>query len=188
MGKPSSACLFALAAEPPGYRICIAKMPGKRATATILLAASAVMLLCGALLLPWWAGQLPRGSFEIDLRGMSMCIDSLCGATKPLSVADASAVAWAKLGTSTFAASLVAALLIVLCIGKTIRGARQSTLHWLAGAMTMFTGALALLFVWLRPEFGDWTPSYGMACMLAGSLGGAIAVTVAAQTADSETG
>jgi hypothetical protein len=157
----------------------------KRATTTIFLIASTLMLLCGALLLPWWAGQLERGSFEIDLRGMTMCLDSVC-AKKPLSVADSSGVGWAKIGMSAFAASLVAVGLMALCIWKSIRGGKKSTLYWLAGAMVMFTGALALLFVWLRPDFGEWMPGYGLACTFAGSLVGATALSVAARTAGTE--
>jgi hypothetical protein len=157
----------------------------KRTTTMVFLVASTLMLLCGALLLPWWAGQLERGSYEIDLRGMTMCLDSICS-HKPLSVADPSAAFWAKLGTGTFAASLVASALMLACIGNSLRGGGRSTLHWLAGAMMFFTGVLALLFVWLRPEFGAWTPGYGMASTLGGSFLGAIAVSVAARVAASE--
>lgn len=161
-------------------------MTSKRITTMVFLVASTGLLLCGALILPWWAGPLEGGSFEIDLRGMTMCLDAVCGGKKPLSVADASGVAWAKIGTSTFAASLVAAALLMLCIGQTIRGAKRGTLHWIAGLMVFFTGVLALLFVWLRPDFGEWTPSYGLACALAGSLVGIAAVSMAARVATSE--
>lgn len=157
----------------------------KRATTTIFLVVSTLMLLCGALLLPWWSGELERGSYSIDLRGMTMCLDSIC-AHKPLSVADPSAAFWAKLGIGTFAASLVASLLMVACLWKSVSGFGRSTLYWIAGAMMMFTGVLGLLFVWIRPEFGEWAPSYGMASTLAGAFLGAIAVSVAARIAVTE--
>jgi hypothetical protein len=101
-------------------------------------------------------------------------------------VADPSAALWAKVGTSIFAASLVASLLMAACIWTSLRGQGRSTLHWLTGAIVLFTGVLALLFVWLRPDFGEWVPSYGMASTLAGSFLGAIAVSVAARVAASE--
>jgi hypothetical protein len=101
----------------------------KRTATIVFSAASAGLLMAGALLLPWWEGALESGSFQIDLRGMRMCVEAGCGAVKPLSIADGSAELWAKVGTSVFAASLVASLLLVGCIWKTIRRRPKSTYH-----------------------------------------------------------
>lgn len=158
----------------------------KRIATLVFLVASAGMLLAGALLFPWWEGQLETGSFQIDLRGMRMCLEQVCGDAKPLSLADSSGVAWAKFGTATFAASLVAALLLMGCVWKTVRRKPKSTFHWLAGIMAFFTGVSALLFMWLRPDFGHWTPTYGLACALAGSIVGAVAASASARVADTE--
>jgi hypothetical protein len=158
----------------------------KRIATLVFLMASASMLLLGALLLPWWEGELAVGSFQIDLRGMQMCVEQVCGAPKPLSMADGSAGGWAKIGISVFAASLVAALLLMGCIWKTILRRPKSTYHWIAGVMAFFAGVLGLLFIWLRPEFGHWNASYGLACSMAGAIVGAIAASASARVAVTE--
>jgi hypothetical protein len=156
----------------------------KRIATLVFLMASAGMLLLGALLLPWWEGELPFGSFQIDLRGMQMCIDQVCGEPKPHSVA--SGEGWAKIGISVFAASLVSALLLMGCVWKTILRRPKSTYHWIAGVMAFFAGVLGLLFIWLRPEFGHWNASYGLACTMAGAIVGAIAASASARVAETE--
>lgn len=158
----------------------------KRIATIVFLIASAAMLAAAALVFPWWEGQLAGGSFEIDLRGMRMCADGQCGEAKALSLADSSGVAWAKVGISTFAASLVAASLLMVCIWKTVLRRPSSTFFWIAGALSFFAGVLALLFMVLRPDFGEWTPSYGLACGLAGAIVGAIAASGAARVAQTE--
>ena len=158
----------------------------KRISTLVFLMASAAMLLLGALLLPWWEGELPVGSFQIDLRSMQMCVEEVCRDPKPLSMADASGEGWAKIGISAFAASLVAALLLMGCVWKTILRRPKSTFHWIAGVMAFFAGVLGLLFIWLRPEFGHWNPSYGLACCLAGAIVGAIAASASARVAETE--
>jgi hypothetical protein len=159
----------------------------KRIATLVFLMASASMLLLGALVLPWWDGELAGGSFQVDLRSMQICLKSICGDPKPLSIADASGAGWAKLGISAFAASLVAALLLVGCVWKTLRRRPKSTFHWIAGVMAFFAGLLGLLFIWLRPEFGHWNASYGLACSMAGAIVGAIAASASARVAVTET-
>ncbi len=156
-------------------------MSTKRLATMIFLVAATGLLLAGALLLPWWVGALEQGSFSVDLRGMQVCFEEGCSATKPLSMADSGAEFWAKLGTSVFATSLVAAFLLLGCVWLSFRRRPKSTYQWVAGALALFTGVLALLFVWLRPDFGDWSPSYGLACTLAGSILGAIAASASAR-------
>ncbi len=158
----------------------------KRIATLVFLMASTAMLLLGALVLPWWEGELAAGSFRIDLRSMQMCAEQVCGEAKPLSIADASGEGWAKFGISAFAASLVAALLLVGCIWKTVMGRPKSSYQWIAGVMALFSGVLGLLFIWLRPDFGQLNPSYGLACAMAGAIVGAIAASASASVAVTE--
>ena len=158
----------------------------KRIATIVFLIASAGMLTTAALFFPWWEGELAGGGFEIDLRSMRMCLDGHCGRAKALSVADASGVAWAKVGISTFAASLVSASLLIVCVWKTVRSQPSSTIYWIAGSLSFFSGVLALLFIFLRPDFGQWTPSYGVASALAGAIVGSVAASAAARVAQTE--
>lgn len=148
-------------------------MPLQRAIISVLLVLAAALLLLGALFFPWWTGALESGYFEIDLRGMTMCLAAGCSESKALSAADSGGQVWAKIGTSTFAASLVAAALLVLSAFRTLVGGHRGKLHWITMAMSVFVGVLGLLFVWRHPELGDWSPTYGVACTLAGALIGA---------------
>jgi TRAP-type C4-dicarboxylate transport system permease large subunit len=43
-----------------------------------------------------------------------------------------------------------------------------------------------MIFVFARPEFGEWTPSYGLASTLAGAILGAISASASARVAQSE--
>ncbi len=145
----------------------------KAKLAIALLLLSALALVLGALVLPWWTGAIEGGSFTIDLRHMTMCLHNHCGSPKALSAADASATPWAKVGIATMAASLMAALLSTGVAMRLMLGKPTKTLPWLAGIVALFAGLLGIIFVWAHPDFGDWTPSYGMASTFAGALGAA---------------
>jgi hypothetical protein len=146
-------------------------LKAKFAVAMLLL--SALGLVLGALVLPWWTGVIEGGSFQIDLRHMTMCLHNHCGSPKALSAADASAAPWAKVGIATMAASLMAALLAAGVAMRMMLSKEPKTLPWVAGILALFAGLLGAIFTWAHPDFGDWTPSYGMACTLAGALGAA---------------
>ncbi len=157
-------------------------MPAKQKIVLVLTLASSLLLLLAALLLPWWTGALETGSFRIDPRSMSMCLGGVCRGSKALSQVGEDAAGWSRLGSSVFAASLVASATLMLSALRTFKSAGQrSSVHWLAGLVSTFAGLLSLLFVWLHPDFGDWTPSYGMACALAGAFVGALAASAASR-------
>lgn len=153
-------------------------MTAKRKLVVMLSLLSSLLLLLGALVLPWWTGQLDNGDFEVNLRGMEMCLRGVCGESKALSMVGEDAKGWSRVGVSTFAVSLVAAWVLVLSAIQAVRHRdRGSVVHWLAGSLALFSGLLSLLFVWLHPDFGTWSPSYGMASALAGSFLGAMAAS-----------
>lgn len=157
-------------------------MSGTRQIVIALLLLSSAFLLLGALVLPWWTGVFDQGSFRVDTREMEMCLRGLCGKTKALSVMGQEAHIWSRVGASVFAASLVASITLVL---SALQGFRNrvsgSIVHWLAGSLAFFCGLLGILFIWLRPDEGSWTASYGMASTLAGASMGAIAASVASR-------
>ncbi len=148
-------------------------MSGKSKTIVVVLVLAALALVLGALVLPWWTGVIEGGSFEINLRNMTMCLKNHCGSPKSLSAADAAATPWAKVGIATMAASLVAAVLAISLALQTIRGHRLGVWPWIAGVLAAFSGLLGILFTAFHPEFGDWTQSYGMASTFAGALAAA---------------
>ncbi len=143
----------------------------KAKIAIALLLLSALALVLGAVVLPWWTGIVEGGSFRIDLRHMTMCIHNNCGSPKALSASDAAAAPWAKVGIVTLAASLMAALLTTAVAMQMMMKKAPGTLTWVTGVLALFAGLLGVIFVWAHPDFGDWTPSYGMACTLGGAFG-----------------
>ncbi|MCP4448924.1 MAG: hypothetical protein GY811_26865 [Myxococcales bacterium] len=155
-------------------------MTPKTKTSIALLLLSALGLVLGALVLPWWTGLVSGGSFEIDLRNMTMCIHDACGEPKALAASDASAAPWAKVGIATLASSLVATLLVLELAVRLMMATTLGVLPWLTGVLAFFAGLLGAIFIWAHPDFGEWTPSFGMACTLAGSMGAAIASIVCA--------
>lgn len=138
-----------------------------------MLLLSALALVLGALVFPWWTGLVEGGSFQIDLRNMTMCLHNHCGSPKALAAADAAAAPWAKVGIATMAASLMAALLAAGVAMRMLLSKAHGTLPWVAGVLALFAGFLGIIFIWSHPDFGKWTPSYGMACTLAGAFGAA---------------
>lgn len=157
-------------------------MSAKSKIAIALLLVSAVGLVLGAFFLPWWTGLVGDGSFEIDLRHMTMCLHNTCGEPKALGDSDASAAPWAKIGIATLASSLVAAVLAVGVAVRLMLGSKLGVLPWVASVLAIFSGLLGAIFIWAHPSFGEWTPGFGMAATLAGSFGAAIA-SIAARTA-----
>ncbi len=154
--------------------------------AIALLLLSAVGLVVGALFLPWWTGLVGEGTFEINLRHMTMCLHNSCGEPKALAASDASATPWAKVGIATLASSLVAALLAVGVAVRLARGRTLGVLPWVAGVLAFFTGLLAVIFVWAHPNFGEWTPGFGMAASLAGAFGATVS-SIFSRTAETST-
>ncbi len=145
-------------------------MAKKHIVVASVLVLAALALALGALIFPWWTGETGAGRFEIDLRNMTMCFNNQCGSPKPLSGAGESAAPWAKVGIATLAASLVAAAIALAVALRLFRRTRVGVMAWLAGVLAAFAGVLAGLFVAFHPDFGDWTPSYGMACVFGGAL------------------
>lgn len=154
-------------------------MTTKAKIAVALLALGAVGLMLGALALPWWTGQLGEGSFEINLRHMTMCLRGVCGEPKPLGIADASAAPWAKIGLATLASSIVAAALAILVAVKLATASRLGVIAWVASVVAVFAGLLGGIFIWAHPSFGDWTPGFGMAACLVGAFVTAVAAVLA---------
>ncbi len=161
-------------------------MSGKSKVIVVVLVLAALALVLGAVVFPWWTGVLEGGHFEIDLRNMTMCINKHCGSPKALAASDASAAPWAKVGIATMAASFVAAVLAAGVAMRISLGGRLGVLPWLAGVLAGFTGVLGILFASFHPEFGDWTPSYGMACTFAGALAAAAMSVIAGVSARSK--
>ncbi len=152
-------------------------MPLKAKLAFAFLLLSVLGLVLGALLLPWWTGETASGSFAIYSRYMEMCSNEVC-AQKSLAAAGASATPWAKMGTAMMATSLVAVGLLGICAVSIARRRALGMVAWVAAAFAFFAGVLGLAFAWAHPEFGAWTPAWGMACTLAGSVVGAVAAGV----------
>jgi len=149
----------------------------KLAIAFLLVAIAG--LIAGALILPWWTGGIATGSFEVDLRHMTLCIEGVCHHPKALSATDPNATPWARMGIATVATSLVAVVLLLVVVFRLVTNKAPGTIGWLASIMAIFTGVLGATFVYAHPDFGDWTPSFGMACTLASSIVAAISILVA---------
>ncbi len=154
-------------------------MPPKAKLALVFLLLSVLGLVLGAVILPWWSGNTGGGTFAIYSRYMVMCMDGICG-QKPLAAAGASATPWAKMGTAMMATSLVAAGLLGICFVFIVLRRTLGLLAWVTASLSFFAGVLGLAFAWAHPEFGTWTPAWGMACTLAGSVVGAVAAGVGA--------
>ncbi len=137
-------------------------------------------LVAGAFL-PWWTGDLASGRFQIDLRKMTLCFEGLCR-DRALTGADGSAQGWARLGSSVFAASFVSIFLLLVSTVESLKAKQHFVTYWLTGAVAMFTGLLAILFIIANPSSGEWVPSYGLASTIAGSFVGALAISVVARS------
>lgn len=146
-----------------------------RSLTTGILLLAAALLLLGALAWPWWSASANGTVLEIGVRDMTLCVSDACSNSQSLSSADSGSRVWSKLGAGTFAASLVAAVLLLGLFGAALLKKKVPTLAWVAGTLACFVGVLAVFFVLLRPDLADLTPGYGMAATLAGALLGASA-------------
>lgn len=149
---------------------------------SIALSLLSVLLLIAGLFLPWWTGKLAEGSFSLDLRSMEMCIGGNCY-DRPLS---SIGTGWAQLGSAVLAASIITSCLLLWCTERSLHARFGGVGFWVSGAMSMFTGLLTLVFIFVRPDSDEWIPSYGLACTLVASFLGALATTIAASSAGSQ--